>query len=49
MTIITDKKSNESSYALAHPTTGALLNDLNNDLRDTKILELEDIYSLLPY
>ena len=49
VTIITDKKSNESSYALAHPTTGALLNDLNNDLRDTKILELEDIYSLLPY
>ena len=47
VTIVTDKKSNESSYALAHPTTGEILNNLNNALRNTEIIELEDIYSLL--
>ena len=49
VTIITNKTSNESTYAFAHPDTGELLNNLNDALRNTEIKVQEDIYSLLSY
>ena len=49
VTIISDKKSNSSTFALAHPDSGELLRDASDDLRRTEISVLEDIYTLLSY
>ena len=47
ITIITDKRSNESTYSFSDPKTGQPLDNLNDELKNNKISVLEDIYSLL--
>ena len=47
ISVITNKTSNQSTYAFANPTTGELLTDIDQNLRRTEVQELEDIYSLL--
>ena len=49
LAIVEDKKTNSTSYAVAEPNSGELLEDVNNDLRRTEIHVLEDIYSSLSY
>ena len=49
ITIVSDKKTNSSNYAVADPNTGVLLDDANAALRNLDIQVLEDIYSSLSY
>ena len=49
VSIITNKTSNESTYAFANPSTGELIEELSEALRNTEIQELEDIESALSF
>ena len=47
ITIITDKRTNESTYLFSDPRTGVPIDVLNDNLKNNQISVLEDIYSLL--
>ena len=47
--IVTDKKSNVSTYSFSDPNTGEILDDLNQAFRNLNILVREDINNLLSH